>query len=111
MYLVSVAAKLNRCVALDDPSTTLLGVPTAKSLAKQCTVVGRPFFSFPFSYQVFSSDMPAKTMIFDQRVRTPHDSGSAPHNTISFNPQGHLLILVRFGNLAGKINVFDQRTL
>jgi translation initiation factor 2A len=55
--------------------------------------------------------MPAKTMLFDQRVRTLHDFGSAPHNTISFNPQGRLLFLAGFGNLAGKIDVFDRRTL
>lgn len=59
----------------------------------------------------FLPDMPAKTMIFDQRVRTLHDFGSAPHNTISFNAQGRLLFLAGFGNLAGKIDVFDRRTL
>ncbi|KXN82708.1 Eukaryotic translation initiation factor 2A [Leucoagaricus sp. SymC.cos] len=55
--------------------------------------------------------MPAKTMIFDQRVRTLHDFGSSPHNFISFNPQGRLVLLAGFGNLAGKIDIFDRRTL
>lgn len=55
--------------------------------------------------------MPAKTMLFDQRVRTLHDFGSAPYNTISFNPQGRLLLLAGFGNLAGKVDVFDRRSL
>lgn len=55
--------------------------------------------------------MPAKTMLFDQRVRTLHDFGSSPHNFISFNPQGRLLALAGFGNLAGKIDIFDRRTL
>jgi len=55
--------------------------------------------------------MPAKTMLFDQRVRKLHDFGLAPHNTISFNPQGRLLFLAGFGNLAGKIDVIDRRTL
>jgi translation initiation factor 2A len=55
--------------------------------------------------------MPAKTMIFDQRVRTLHDFGAAPVNTILFNPQGRLVLLAGFGNLAGKIDVFDRRTL
>lgn len=50
-------------------------------------------------------------MLFDQRVRKLRDFGSAPHNTISFNPQGRLLFLAGFGNLAGKIDVFDRRTL
>lgn len=62
-------------------------------------------------YLTSLSDMPAKTMIFDQRVRTLHDFGSSPHNFISFNPQGRLVILGGFGNLAGKIDIFDRRTL
>ncbi|KAF8547890.1 eIF2A-domain-containing protein [Imleria badia] len=54
--------------------------------------------------------MPAKTMLFDQCV-TLHDFGSAPHNTISFNPLGRLRFFARFGNLAAKIVAFDRRTL
>jgi translation initiation factor 2A len=59
----------------------------------------------------FFLDMPAKTTLFDQRVRTLHDFGSSPHNFISFNPQGRLVALAGFGNLAGKIDIFDRRTL
>lgn len=55
--------------------------------------------------------MPAKTVIYDQRVRTLHDFGSAPHNFISFNPHGRLLILAGFGNLAGKMDIIDRKTL
>ncbi|KAG6849912.1 hypothetical protein H0H93_003780 [Arthromyces matolae] len=55
--------------------------------------------------------MPAKAVIFDQRVRVLHDFGAHPHNTISFNPQGRLVLLAGFGNLAGKINIHDRRTL
>lgn len=55
--------------------------------------------------------MPAKTVIFDQRTRVLHDFGSAPYNFISFNPQGRLLALAGFGNLAGKLDVFDRRSL
>ena len=56
-------------------------------------------------------DMPAKTMLFDHRVRTLYDFGSSPNNFISFNPQARLLALAGFGNLAGKIDLFDRRTL
>ena len=59
----------------------------------------------------FLTDMPAKTMLFDKRVRTVHDFGMAPHNYISFNPQGRLIALAGFGNLAGKIDIFDRRSL
>jgi translation initiation factor 2A len=55
--------------------------------------------------------MPAKTTLFDQRVQTLHDFGSSPHNYISFNPQGRLVALAGFGNLAGKIDIFDRKTL
>lgn len=49
-------------------------------------------------------------MLFDQRVRTLHDFGASPHNFISFNPQGRLMALAGFGNLAGKIEIIDRRT-
>jgi translation initiation factor 2A len=55
--------------------------------------------------------MPAKTVIFDHRMRPLHDFGASPHNFISFNPQGRLIALAGFGNLAGKIDMFDRRTL
>ncbi|KAF8989374.1 eukaryotic translation initiation factor eIF2A-domain-containing protein [Cyathus striatus] len=55
--------------------------------------------------------MPANTTLFDQRVRTLHDFGSAPLNFIAFNPQGQLIALAGFGNLAGKMDVFDRKTL
>lgn len=55
--------------------------------------------------------MPAKTVLFDHRVRTLHDFGSSPHNFISFDPHGRLIALAGFGNLAGKLDVFDRRTL
>ena len=59
----------------------------------------------------FEIDMPAKTMLFDQRVRTVHDFGPCPHNFISFNPHGRLVALAGFGNLAGKIDIIDRRLL
>jgi len=55
--------------------------------------------------------MPAKAMIFDQRARSLHDFGTAFCNFISFNPQGRLLAMAGFGNLAGKVDIYDRRTL
>ena len=55
--------------------------------------------------------MPAKTMLFDQRAKTLHDFGTAFCNFISFNPQGRLVALAGFGNLAGKVDIYDRRTL
>jgi translation initiation factor 2A len=50
-------------------------------------------------------------MLFDQRVRTLHDFGASFCNYISFNPQSRLLLLGGFGNLAGKIDIYDRRSL
>ena len=55
--------------------------------------------------------MPAKTVLFDQRVRMLHDFGSSLTNYISFNPQGWLILLARFGNLAGKVDLFNGHSL
>lgn len=55
--------------------------------------------------------MPAKTTLFDQRAKSVHDFGTAFCNFISFNPQGRLLTLAGFGNLAGKADIYDRRTL
>ena len=55
--------------------------------------------------------MPAKTMLFDQRARSLHDFGTAFCNFIAFNPQGRLLAIAGFGNLAGKVDIYDRRTL
>lgn len=55
--------------------------------------------------------MPARVVLFDQRVRTLHDFGTSFSNYISFNPQSRLLLLGGFGNLAGKIDIYDRRSL
>jgi translation initiation factor 2A len=55
--------------------------------------------------------MPAKAVLFDQRVRVLHDFGTGFHNTVLFNPQGRLILLAGFGNLAGKVDIHDRRSL
>ncbi|KAG9124395.1 hypothetical protein FRC07_011779 [Ceratobasidium sp. 392] len=55
--------------------------------------------------------MPAKAVLFDQRVQVVHDFGSHPINTILYNPQSRLVALAGFGNLAGKIDIYDRRSL
>ncbi|BGP21307.1 eukaryotic translation initiation factor 2A [Rhodotorula toruloides] len=55
--------------------------------------------------------MPAKTVIFDQRVKVISDFGLSPRNFISYNPQGRLLCIAGFGNLAGQIDIYDRQTL
>lgn len=55
--------------------------------------------------------MPAKSILLDQRAKTLHDFGTAFCNFVSFNPQGRLIALAGFGNLAGKVDIYDRRTL
>lgn len=58
-----------------------------------------------------SLDTPMKAVIFDSHVRVLHDFGTAPQNFVAFNPQGRLIALAGFGNLSGRVNVYDRRTL
>ncbi|KAK4052206.1 hypothetical protein OIO90_004428 [Microbotryomycetes sp. JL221] len=55
--------------------------------------------------------MPAKTVLFDQRVNVIHDFGMLPRNFLSYNPQGRLLCIAGFGNLAGQVDIWDRKTL
>ncbi|KAJ7237720.1 eukaryotic translation initiation factor eIF2A-domain-containing protein [Mycena haematopus] len=94
MYLLSAAGNFDCRVTLDKegPIHDFAWSPTSKE------------------FGVVYGFMPAKTMLFDQRVRTIYDFGASPHNFICFNPQGRLIALAGFGNLAGKMDIFDRRT-
>ncbi|KAG6811806.1 hypothetical protein H0H92_005729 [Tricholoma furcatifolium] len=95
MYLLSAAGHFDCRISLDKegPIHDFAWSPNSKE------------FGVVYGY------MPAKSMLFDQRVRTLHDFGAFPHNTISFDPHGRLVLLAGFGNLAGKIDIFDRRSL
>lgn len=95
LYLLSAAGNFDARVTLDKdgPVHDFTWSPNSKE------------FGVTYGY------MPAKTVLFDQRLRPVHDFGVAPQNFISFNPQGRLVALAGFGNLAGKIDVFDRQTL
>lgn len=60
---------------------------------------------------VSSTDMPAKTTIFDHRVNVLHDFGTSPRNYVSYNPQGRLMMIAGFGNLSGAVDIWDRKTL
>lgn len=55
--------------------------------------------------------MPAKATLFDARLNVLHDFGAQPRNFVSFNPQGRLLCIGGFGNLAGQVDIWDRSTL
>lgn len=95
LYLLSAAGNFDCRVTLDKegPVHDFAWSPNSKE------------FAVVYGY------MPARAMLFDQRVRTLHDFGSAPANTVSFNPQGRFILLAGFGNLAGKVDLYDRRAL
>jgi translation initiation factor 2A len=95
MYLLSATGDFDCRVALDKqgPIHDFAWSPNSKEFA------------------VIYGYMPAKVMLFDQRVRTLHDFGMGPYNFVSFNPQGRFIALAGFGNLAGKMDIFDRRAL
>ncbi|KAI0317386.1 eukaryotic translation initiation factor eIF2A-domain-containing protein [Amylostereum chailletii] len=95
LYLLSAAGNFDCRVALDKegPIHDFAWSPNSKE------------FGVVYGY------MPAKAMLFDQRVRSLHDFGTSFSNFISFNPQSRLILLGGFGNLAGKIDLYDRRSL
>ncbi|PVF98977.1 translation initiation factor eIF-2A [Serendipita vermifera] len=95
LYLMSAAGNFDSRIILDKegPIHDFAWNPNSKEF---CVVYGF---------------MPAKATLFDQRVKAIYDFGAHPHNFVSWNPQGRLLALAGFGNLAGKINIFDRRHL
>ncbi|KAI1791621.1 translation initiation factor eIF-2A [Ganoderma leucocontextum] len=95
LYLLSAAGNFDCRVTLDKdgPVHDLAWSPNSKE------------FIVTYGF------MPAKTMLFDQRARSLHDFGTAFCNFIAFNPQGRLLAIAGFGNLAGKVDIYDRRTL
>jgi translation initiation factor 2A len=55
--------------------------------------------------------MPAKAAIFDARANKIFDFGQSPKNYCRYSPQGRLVLLAGFGNLAGYIEVWDRKKL
>lgn len=95
MYLLSAAGNFDCRITLDKegPVHDFAWSPNSKE------------FGVIYGY------MPAKATLLDQRARTLHDFGTAFFNFISFNPQGRLLAMAGFGNLAGRADIYDRRTL
>jgi translation initiation factor 2A len=55
--------------------------------------------------------MPAKAVLFDHRANKVHEFGTLPRNYVRFNPQGRLICIAGFGNLAGQMDIWDRKTL
>ncbi|CAL1532715.1 unnamed protein product [Lymnaea stagnalis] len=53
--------------------------------------------------------MPAKTTIYNLKCEPTFDFGTGPRNFCCFNPQGNILCLAGFGNLAGNLEFWDMK--
>ncbi|KAL9043851.1 MAG: hypothetical protein Q9214_002975, partial [Letrouitia sp. 1 TL-2023] len=51
--------------------------------------------------------MPAKTTVFNARAAAVHSFALSPRNTIIFSPHGRFVVVAGFGNLAGKVDIYD----
>src|SRR5258708_33415979 len=103
--------------------TTMPGLSSASSLCILISAVLTPradkegpihdFTGNPSSkeFAICYGFMPAKTTIFDQRCHPIIEFPAHAHNFISFNPQGRLVALAGFGNLQGKVDVYDRRLI
>ena len=111
LYLLSAACNFDCHVTLDKegPYLTLQGVRTQKNLVSSMDVGHCSMCHFPYS--LYPLEMPAKMFLFDQCVCMLHNFGSSLTNYILFNPQGRLILLAGFGNIVGKVDLFDCRSL
>uniref|UniRef100_A0A3P9QEI9 Eukaryotic translation initiation factor 2A n=1 Tax=Poecilia reticulata TaxID=8081 RepID=A0A3P9QEI9_POERE len=53
--------------------------------------------------------MPAKATVFNLKCEAVFDFGTGPRNAAYYSPQGHILVLAGFGNLRGKMEVWDVK--
>ncbi|KAM3874661.1 eukaryotic translation initiation factor 2A [Diretmus argenteus] len=53
--------------------------------------------------------MPAKATVFNLKCDPVFDFGTGPRNAVYYSPQGHILVLAGFGNLQGKMEVWDVK--
>jgi len=51
--------------------------------------------------------MPSKATMFNIQAEPVFDFGTGPRNTVMFNPQSNLLMIGGFGNLRGRIQMWD----
>ncbi|KAI1006839.1 Eukaryotic translation initiation factor [Podosphaera aphanis] len=58
-------------------------------------------------FSVVYGYMPSKTTIFNSRAVATHSFPLSPRNTVIFSPTGRFVLLAGFGNLAGKMDIYD----
>jgi translation initiation factor 2A len=74
-----------------------------------------PIYSFEWSplrdeFVVVYGTMPAKATLFNSKSEAIYDFGTGPRNECHYNAHGNILCLAGFGNLSGKIEVWNMNT-
>jgi len=59
-------------------------------------------------FGVVYGHMPAKTTLHDTRANPIQTISTGPWNTIKFSPAARFVLVARFGNLAGTMDVFAR---
>ncbi|GJJ77089.1 translation initiation factor 2A [Entomortierella parvispora] len=94
LYYLSVAGNFDCRVPIDGLIHDVAWAPASKD------------------FVVIHGQMPnPKTTLFDHRANAVHEFGRDARNTIKWNPQGRILVLAGFGNLAGTMDFWDRKTL
>lgn len=111
LYLLSAAGNFDSRIILGRPSPLYEDIADSIFLDKEGPIHDFAWNPNSKEFCVVYGFMPAKATLFDQRVKPIYEFGAHPHNFVSWNPQGRLLALAGFGNLAGKMSIYDRRTL
>jgi len=81
--------------------TSMVGLPKEGPIYSVEWASGGQAFSVVYGF------MPAKATLFNSKAEPTYDFGTGPRNTALFNPQGNLLMIGGFGNLRGKVEVWE----
>ncbi|KAF9978658.1 hypothetical protein BGZ73_001311 [Actinomortierella ambigua] len=94
LYYLSVAGNFDCRVPIDGNIHDVAWAPASKD------------------FVVIHGTMPTpRTTLFDHRANAVHEFGRDARNCIKWNPQGRILVLAGFGNLAGTMDFWDRKTL
>lgn len=93
LFLLGIAGNYDSRIALtrEGPIHDITWLPTSRE------------FAVVYGY------MPAETTFFDARGNATHSLGTEARNTVLYSPHARFVLLAGFGNLQGKVDVYDRQ--
>lgn len=92
LYLLGIAGSYERInLKREGPIHDITWSPSARE------------FAVSYGY------MPSETTFFDARGNSIYSLPTAPRNTILYSPHGRFVLVAGFGNLQGKVDVYDRQ--